>query len=273
MLARTMLLYCIRHGESIYNAEGRIQGRLDVPLSDLGRRQSEAAAGVLRGKPVDALYASTLRRAMETAEIVSKALGVTIRPVPRLMEIDVGVFQGQMQSELARRFPEALAQWTSGDPEYAIPGGESRRQLAERGREAFEAVRRAGHREAVIVAHGGIIVATIKLLRGIPLADPPLSLENGSITTTPLEWRRPLGRGCPEPNRAPPYRRSCRWRRLDGLGSPTGPGAKTGSISRSRRDSGNTSLPEFWMSSKTPQDSAIDKLLRERIAGSGQVFR
>jgi probable phosphoglycerate mutase len=181
-----MLLYCIRHGESTYNAEGRIQGRLDVPLSDLGRRQSEAAAQALRGKPVEALYASTLRRAAQTAEIIGGVLGVTVRPEPRLMEIDVGVFQGHMPSELAKRYPEALAQWTSGDPEYVIPGGESRRQLAERGCAAFEAIRQAGHREVVVVAHGGIIVATIKLLRHISLADPPFSLENGSITT--LHW-------------------------------------------------------------------------------------
>ncbi|KKK94352.1 hypothetical protein LCGC14_2683730, partial [marine sediment metagenome] len=68
-----MLLYCIRHGESTYNAEGRIQGQSDVPLSELGRRQGEAVAAALRAEPVEAIYSSPLRRAMQTAEPLADA--------------------------------------------------------------------------------------------------------------------------------------------------------------------------------------------------------
>ena len=176
-------LYCIRHGESVFNAEGRIQGRLDVPLSPLGRRQSQAAGRALRGNPIEAIYASPLRRAWETAEVVAAELGLPLRADDRLKEIDVGVFQGRLRQEAKSLYPEAMAQWLSGDPDFVIPQGESRRQLAVRGRAAFEAIGRAGHRQAVIVAHGGVLVATIKLLAGIPLPDPPLALENGSIST------------------------------------------------------------------------------------------
>ena len=77
-----MILYCVRHGESVYNAEGRIQGRLNVPLSELGRRQSAAAAAALASLSADALYASPLRRAMETAEIIADALGLPIQDRP-----------------------------------------------------------------------------------------------------------------------------------------------------------------------------------------------
>ena len=182
-----MILYCVRHGESTYNVEGRLQGQSDAPvLSELGRRQSEAAARALSGKPIEALYASPLRRALETAEIIAGALGLTIRTDPRLKEIDIGIFQDRLRADLERDHAQVLARWLSGDPDFVIPGGESRRQLSQRGRAAFEDIRRSGHEQAVVVAHGGVLVSTIKSLLGIPLRDPPLALENCSIST--LAW-------------------------------------------------------------------------------------
>jgi len=179
-----LILYCVRHGESDYNVQGRLQGHSNLPaLSPLGRRQSEAVATALAGLPIEAVYASPLRRALQTAAIIADALGREVRTDPRLMEIDVGVFQDQLRSDLEKDHSETLRQWRSGDPDFVIPGGESRRQLARRGREAFEAIWRAGHRHALVVAHGGVLVTTIKSLLGIPLQDPPLALENGSITT------------------------------------------------------------------------------------------
>lgn len=182
-----MILYCIRHGETTFNAEGRLQGHSQTPaLSPLGRRQSEAVAGALADKSIEAVYASPLRRAMETAGVIAQAIGLEICTDPRLMEIDIGVFQDQLRSDLEKHQAEALARWLSGDPDYVIPGGESRRQLAQRGCEALEAIRRTGHQRVAVVAHGGVLVSSIKSLLGIPLRDPPLALENCSITT--LDW-------------------------------------------------------------------------------------
>jgi 2,3-bisphosphoglycerate-dependent phosphoglycerate mutase len=182
-----LILYCIRHGETTYNAEGRLQGQSERPvLSELGRRQSEATAMALIGKPIEAIYASPLRRAFETAEIIGRALHREIRVDPRLKEIDVGIFQGQLRRDLEKDHAEALARWLSGDPDYVIPGGESRRQLALRGLAAFDDIRQSGHERAAVVAHGGLLVSTIKSLLGIPLQDPPLALENCSIST--LAW-------------------------------------------------------------------------------------
>lgn len=182
-----MILCCIRHGETTYNAEGRLQGQSEGSvLSELGRRQAAATARALIGNPVDALYASPLRRAAETAEIIAGVLGQVIRTDPRLMEINVGVFQDQLRADLERDHADALRCWLSGDPDYVIPGGESRRQLARRGVAVFEDIRRAGHEQAVVVAHGGLLVSTIKSLLGIPLHEPPLALENCSVST--LAW-------------------------------------------------------------------------------------
>ena len=140
-----MLLYCVRHGESAYNVEGRIQGQSDVPLSGLGHRQSRAVAEALSGLPVEAIYASPLRRAMQTAQPVAERLNLEIRADPRLMEIHAGVFQEKLRSQLVELYPEQFARWKSGDPDCTIPGGESRRDLLRRGREVFEEIGRAGH--------------------------------------------------------------------------------------------------------------------------------
>jgi len=96
-----MWLYCVRHGESVHNAEGRIQGQADIPLSDFGRRQGEAIAAALAELPIDAIYASPLLRALETAEIVARRLSLPIRIDPRLKEIHIGVFQNRLRSEVA----------------------------------------------------------------------------------------------------------------------------------------------------------------------------
>ena len=125
-------------------------------------RQSAAAAAALAGLPIDALYASPLRRAMETAEIIADALGLPIQTDLRLMEIDVGVFQDKRPCELAELCPEALARWKSEDLDFVIPGGESRRQVIARGRAALEAIAATGLQAAIIVAHGRLLTSTLK---------------------------------------------------------------------------------------------------------------
>ena len=178
-----MILFCIRHGESDYNVQGRIQGRSDLPeLSELGWAQSQAVAEVLADAGIEAIYASPLRRARQTAEVIAARTGLPIQSDPRLMEVDVGVFQERIRAELDRDCSEALAQWSTGDPDARLPGGESRRELAARGREAFAAIGRLGHQRAAVVSHGGLLVTTIKSLLGIPLGEAPLALLNGSIT-------------------------------------------------------------------------------------------
>jgi probable phosphoglycerate mutase len=181
-----MLFYCVRHGESAYNAEGRIQGQSDVSLSALGHRQSEAVAAALAGLPVEAVYASPLRRAMETAQPVAERLKLSIRTDPRLMEIHAGVFERKLRKELDELYPEQFARWKSGDPDFTIPGGESRRDLMRRGREVFEEIGRTACRQVVVVTHGGLLAAALKALLEIPAQRHPFVLQNGSISQLEL---------------------------------------------------------------------------------------
>ena len=178
-----MWLHCVRHGESIHNAEGRIQGQLDVPLSDLGRRQGEAIAAALAALPIEAVYASPLQRALETAQIVGRRLSLPVQIDPRLQEINVGVFQGRLRREVAELYPDAFARWTAGEPDFVIPGGESRRALQQRGCAALRDIASTGHEHAAVIAHGRLLVVALAALVSIPAGQAAPSLENASITT------------------------------------------------------------------------------------------
>lgn len=189
---RGMLLYCIRHGQSLYNAQGRVQGHSDVALSELGLRQADAVAEALARLPIEAVYSSPLRRAMQTAEVLAGRLKLELRTDPRLMEINAGVFQDQCRDELERLFPGAYRQWRTGDVDFVIPGGESRRQMVLRGLAAFADIGSSGHTQAAVVTHGAILIGTIKALLGMPADAPPFSLENASVSR--IEWDRGTAR-------------------------------------------------------------------------------
>ncbi len=176
------ILYLVRHGESVYNAESRIQGHADVPLSELGRLQGEAVAEALAGVSVDAIYSSPLLRALDTARCIAGRHRVSLCTDPRLMEIDVGIFEGRLKSELVAENSPEFVRWLSGDDNFTIPGGESRRQLAERGCEALRSIAAYGHRAAVVVTHGGLLSATLRSILKLSQPLPPFSLQNGSIT-------------------------------------------------------------------------------------------
>jgi broad specificity phosphatase PhoE len=178
-----MRLYCVRHGESVYNAEGRIQGQSDVPLSDLGLRQGVAVAEALRGCGVDAVFSSPLQRASRTAELVRDELGIPLFFDDRLKEVHAGIFQDQIRRDLENSHPQELARWKSEDLDYAIPGGETRRQLMTRGREALEEIARSNHQHVAVISHGRLLVVTLKHLLGLAPKDAPVALDNGSITT------------------------------------------------------------------------------------------
>ena len=168
----------IRHGESLSNREGRVQGQADVELSEVGQRQAAAVADWCRSQPemaaADELWSSPLRRARATAEAIGVAIGKPVQLADDLRELHAGIFQGHLWDDLVVRFPTEVARWQSGDLDYQIPKGESRRQLAERGRQALEALADRPTKRMIVVAHGGILTAALGLLVG---RDHPLLTE------------------------------------------------------------------------------------------------
>lgn len=177
-----MHFYLIRHGESQFNAQGRIQGQLDVELSAVGRRQGLALAAALAGKSIDAVFSSPLARASQTAAPVADALGLRVQYDERLREIHAGLFQGLLWSEIERTHPEHAAQWLRQEPDYVVPGGESRRSLMTRGTCALTYIRTLPHKSVAVVSHGGLLSAALKGLLAVPVERSPFSFRNASIT-------------------------------------------------------------------------------------------
>ncbi|MCU0723092.1 MAG: histidine phosphatase family protein [Planctomycetes bacterium] len=172
-----------RHGETAWNVEGRLQGWLDSPLTARGRAQAAALAERLRPLRPARLVASDLGRAMETARIVAGALGVDLRPDARFREKGGGIFEGLTWPEAERDHPAEVALYRSGNPRYALPGGEDWESFQNRAAAGLAelAAEAAGTRVA-LVTHGGVIQALVRHVLGIPLPSPRrFVLRNGSL--------------------------------------------------------------------------------------------
>ena len=169
--SRTRLLL-IRHGETAWNAVGRVQGQLDVPLSSTGMWQAGRLAQRLGARraaePIAAVVASPLARAWLTARPVAEALGLSLTADDRLRERGFGVFEGNTMEEIAARWPDEFARWRSRDANWVIPDGESGAQFIARTLAALADVARTwtGHTVAV-VAHGGVLDVAYRHARGL----------------------------------------------------------------------------------------------------------
>ncbi|HLY65158.1 MAG TPA: histidine phosphatase family protein [Chloroflexota bacterium] len=164
------LLLC-RHGQTAFNASLRFQGQLDEPLSELGREQARRLGDRLAGERIDVAYTSDLCRAYETA-----TLALAGRPVPlhldeRLREVAFGRWEGLTFAEIKKRFPDDVAARDHDRVNYAMPGGESLIQLADRLRGFLEDVLpRHGGQTILVIAHGGTMNAAISTLLDMPLS-------------------------------------------------------------------------------------------------------
>jgi broad specificity phosphatase PhoE len=148
----TLLL--ARHGETDWNSERRWQGHADQPLNDAGRAQARELAETLAGRSIDAVYASDLSRAHETAEIVASRLGLAVRTDIRLREVDVGDWSGRLWSEIEASDPDAVERWQAGLKGWN--GGESYEEMGERVVAAvLDLAARHPGETLLVVTHGG----------------------------------------------------------------------------------------------------------------------
>jgi probable phosphoglycerate mutase len=180
-----MRLLLIRHGETAANAEGRLQGHIDFPLSERGRRESELLAERLAGLSVQALYASPLARAREAAEIVSARLGLPIEVRGALMERSVGELAGLTREEIRARYPEYVKARAEARPDVGVPGYEVDGEFQRRVLECLGTIVEAHPGETVAaITHGGVIGAYVRETLRLPIVRPnPFAVSNGSITT------------------------------------------------------------------------------------------
>ncbi|MGN9809086.1 histidine phosphatase family protein [Micromonospora sp. BQ11] len=140
-----------RHGNTDWNAASRVQGQTDVPLNDLGREQARDAAPLLAALRPDAIVASDLSRAADTAAALAAVTGLPVRTDARLRERHFGLWQGLHLTEAAERFPDEFARWRAGDPDPGC-GIETLDDLGKRVGAAFQ--------EAADLVPGGTVVVT-----------------------------------------------------------------------------------------------------------------
>jgi broad specificity phosphatase PhoE len=174
----------VRHGQSTWNHERRIQGQLDPPLSDEGRRQAVRLGQRLAGRTFVGLYTSDLTRAAETAQLVGQVVGLEAMPMAELREIYLGRWEGLRTEELAARFPEAWASWTDEPDWDLVPGGEGSAAFEERVSVALDRLfQRHPQGDVLAVTHGGVIQIALHHVVGRPGRGIfPFRIQNASVS-------------------------------------------------------------------------------------------
>jgi probable phosphoglycerate mutase len=164
-------LVAVRHGETEWNAQMRMQGQLDTALSERGRWQAARTAEALADEGIEAIFASDLVRALDTARAIAAVTGLPIVTDTGLRERAFGVFQGHTYAEIDARWPAEAARWRRHDPTFAAEGGES---LVEFSGRAVAAVTRIAEgsrgRTVLIVSHGGVLDCLYRAAMGLDLA-------------------------------------------------------------------------------------------------------
>jgi broad specificity phosphatase PhoE len=165
-----MQLILIRHGETLWNKEGRVQGTSDVELSATGKKQADLLALSLKDHLIEAIHASPLKRAYQTAEIINKFHHLDIQTHRDMMEMDQGDFEGLSFKELLAGKKEFLQKWISDPASVKMPNGESLSELQNRAWRVMEEII-GKSQNALIVSHNFTIAAILCRLRNISLAE------------------------------------------------------------------------------------------------------
>jgi len=179
-------LVLVRHGETDWNRQGRFQGQIDVPLNASGRAQAEAVGRVLAPVGFDRAYTSSMARPRQTAQaILASHPGVPLTTVRGLVEIGHGLWEGQLEREIAERWPQLLADWKRAPETVQMPEGETLQLVWDRSLAAWTAIARSlGPTEtALVVAHDAVNKTILCALLGLAPADIwAIKQGNGGVT-------------------------------------------------------------------------------------------
>lgn len=182
----------VRHGETDWNVEKRIQGFTDIPLNEKGRGQALAMAFNAAHVSFKAIYSSDLVRALDTAKALAAREDLEIKPLPQLRERNYGIFQGITAAEGADRYPEAYRLYAARDPHYDFETGESMLDFAARVGEAVDwMVRHHSGQTIAAVTHGGVLDILFRKATGRPLSTP----RDFKIPNCGLNWFHFDGQG------------------------------------------------------------------------------
>jgi probable phosphoglycerate mutase len=173
----TTTIILIRHGETAWNAERRLQGHIDIALNAEGVRQAEALAQAMAGEHIDTIVASDLQRAYQTAQALARIKALPVQRDPALRERCFGGFEGLLYAEIEQRFPREFAAWQARDVDGDMPAGvrvaETFRQFYARATGAILALaQQHPGRTLALVAHGGVLECAYRAALGLSLETP-----------------------------------------------------------------------------------------------------
>jgi 2,3-bisphosphoglycerate-dependent phosphoglycerate mutase len=186
-------LLLIRHGETLWNQQGRMQGQHDSPLTALGLQQARQLARRLKEVAFSALYASDLGRAHQTARCIADATGHEIVADRDLRERSFGIFEGLTNEEIKTRYPDDYAPFARRDPDYAMPHGESAAAFRKRCVDRLETLaRRHPDARIVVVTHGLVLDALYRVASrmayDVPRGFPLLNCSVNTFRHSPQGW-------------------------------------------------------------------------------------
>lgn len=185
----TTRILAIRHGETAWNVDTRIQGQLDIGLNDRGLWQARQVAKALTGEDdLSAIYTSDLVRARDTAQAIADGTSCPLQLDTGLRERLFGAFQGHTVDEVKARFPDETPQWRNRDPDFRPPQGETLREFQQRCVDTASALaaRHTGE-TVVLVAHGGVLDCLYRAATGMDLS-APRTWQLGNASINRLLW-------------------------------------------------------------------------------------
>ena len=166
-------IIAVRHGETAWNVDARIQGQLDIALNPTGLLQAARVAQALADESIDAIYASDLLRAWQTARAIAEVADCPLKPSLGLRERGFGRFEGRTYAEIESLWPEESMHWRKRDPHWAPIGGESLTTMRKR---VLDTVTQLAQQhlgqQIVLVAHGGVMDLLYRLATGQELQAP-----------------------------------------------------------------------------------------------------
>lgn len=186
--------YLVRHGQTDWNIEGRYQGQADTLLNKAGEEQAVLAARQFIDKPVDAIFSSDLQRARHTAESIGKQVGLPVHLDPRLREINHGIWEGMLYSDIVREYADEMKERDVNPMQARAPEGESVAEVSKRVLAAADDIARAYPDGTVVLVSHGLALAVLACAgHGFPLTQVFKHIPNNAQPDL-IDWTPDLSR-------------------------------------------------------------------------------
>ncbi|MDE7446714.1 MAG: histidine phosphatase family protein [Lachnospiraceae bacterium] len=184
-----MKLYLVRHGETDWNIESKIQGQTDIELNERGREQAEEFAARIAGEDyqVDSIYTSSKRRALETARIIGAALKIEPKVQPGLEEICLGKWEGYTWKQVKELFWDEYQLWRDNRRYQEPPLGESYQQLLDRLLPAIHEITQKEKGNVLVVTHSAVIMTLLSYIYDTPFEDMAKNYKTGNAGIVELD--------------------------------------------------------------------------------------